>query len=128
LIVQTSFLQNQENLKEWLAHKIKYDTVRKNGGTRRQALEKVERQSGRKITELEDKVKPKGSDFYLMIFFQVSSSRSYDMNGNPESIKWTELQAWLQLHNVTLNPWELQLITALDAVYIAEVHQLKEDS
>jgi hypothetical protein len=63
-----------------------------------------------------------------MIFFQVSGSRTYDMNGNPEAIKWTELQAWLQLHDIKLNPWELQLITALDAVYIAEVHQLKEDS
>lgn len=57
---------------------------------------------------------------YLWNYFcELSNSRDYLETG-PKSLSYSEIQAWSQLTKTNPTAWEVQVIKAIDRVFIAE--------
>lgn len=54
-------------------------------------------------------------------FVQLSSTRQSGMGANPIAI--TEVEAWCRLQGVTLSPWELDTLLAMDSAALNEVNR-----
>ena len=48
---------------------------------------------------------------------QLTSKRSYNESG-PNSISWSDIDAWCRVNKLNLLKWELELIAALDTAFI----------
>ncbi len=54
-------------------------------------------------------------------FLQLSATRQAGMGTNP--ISMTEVESWCRLQGVTLTPWEVDTLLAMDGAALNEVHK-----
>ena len=72
-----------------------------------------EREEGKEpVTEC-----PFGFDWYLRAFSSVANARSYSQSG-PNPIPWTEMECWTRIQRVDLAPWEADVLSRLDVIWL----------
>ncbi|WP_455363812.1 phage tail assembly chaperone [Leptothrix discophora] len=55
------------------------------------------------------------------IYLRLSNRRSSSMNG-PEPIQFSEIAAFLTLHQLTLESWEIQLLETMDIAFLQSIN------
>jgi len=102
----------------WAEHRFRLSKTDGKGITKRQHLEQIERQLGRKPIELvEPCVLPSVVAYIWAAFCRLSNRRTSSETGvNP--ITFTEINAWKELLEVKVKPWEIEAILELDEVYL----------
>lgn len=68
---------------------------------------------------------PEGLDFIWAVFFELCSGRTSGFGLNP--LSWTDIKAWSDLHAIRLQPWELDALKRLDAVWLRAMHDGQKD-
>lgn len=87
------------------------------GGTLRDHLEQVERQTGRKLKELQGPDFPNLLSDLWSAFLALNNSRSMGANtANP--INYTEIKAFVDLTDTPLIPRDIEVIKRLDQKYL----------
>jgi hypothetical protein len=111
------------------------DTPNKQGVSRRQGLESLKKQmvlAGKSKQYIEERciellpVKlERGTETLVNTFNQLSTRRSYGMNG-PQPITFTEIQAFDLLTGANLTAWEVETLTSMDSIFISKTYQLSD--
>lgn len=108
-------------------------TPRKSG-TRRDNLESARKQLvkfGRPTDHLDAQLKAPplspGTDYLLGHFNRVNRSRAQGMNG-PLPTSFTELKAFCELMDISLDPWEVETLQAMDAAYLEATYEVIGES
>jgi hypothetical protein len=60
---------------------------------------------------------PNGFEYLISHFALINRARGSGFNG-PLAISFTELKAFSELLDITLEPWEVRALLRLDAAYI----------
>lgn len=68
---------------------------------------------------------PEGSGYLLETFRELSDTRRYGFAGNPEPISYLEIKAYVDLLDVDLTPWEIQVIKEMDGAFINEYNDIQ---
>jgi len=105
----------------WAEHEFDLNKPDDKGVTRREHLEQVERQIGRKPEALENPVNfPVLLRHVWAAFCSLNNARSAGFSG-PNPITYTEIKAWKELTGTPMLPWEIEGIKRLDQVYLRVV-------
>ena len=92
------------------------------GGSIREQLESVWRQTGVKPPELADLVElPKSLMHLWKIFSILSDQRSTDF-GKPNPLQVPDILACAAVYNIELEDWEFELIIAFDKLKMNQIH------
>lgn len=103
---------------DWAEHEFKLNKTDDNGVTEREHLEQVRKQIGHAPEGLENPTKFPNLILHIWsVFCVLNSARTAGFSG-PNPITYTEIQAWKELTETPLTPWELQVIKRLDQVYL----------
>lgn len=86
---------------------------RQGGGTLREHLRAVQRQTGKAPAGLLGPPKPPGAALLWRAFLDLHGGRASDM-GSPQPIAWRDIAAWQDATGERLRRAELDLIRALD--------------
>lgn len=87
-----------------------------------QHLEQVEKATGRRPVDLDGPEFPILCENVWNDFASLSSRRSYGMGG-PLPITYESIFAWCNLTRVRLNSWELEVIEALDSLWLRTMQE-----
>ena len=93
------------------------------GQTLRSHLESVERQTGKRLAQLNQPNLPEYMKHMWNWFQDLCGSRQVGMALNP--LSYTEIAAWDNLNGHGITPRELQIIRALDNMFLVH-HQAKK--
>jgi hypothetical protein len=85
-------------------------------GSLREHLEQVERQTGRKLQELEAPDFPFTLSYLWSAFLSLNNSRSSGYSSNP--ISFTEIKAFVELTHIPLSARDVETIKLLDRKYL----------
>tara|TARA_R110000772_G_scaffold260035_1_gene377856 strand:+ start:505 stop:804 length:300 start_codon:yes stop_codon:yes gene_type:complete len=85
--------------------------------SKRQHLEQVEKQTGKRPEELEGPKFPHLISHVWSAFLSISQSRTMGFNG-PNPISLLEIRAWVEMTNATLSSREVEAIRELDVIYM----------
>lgn len=81
-------------------------------------LESVARQTGKRPAALDGPPCPPELDYLWRWFWELHGGRTLSPMG-PSRATWLDLLAWQELTGRRLRPWELRLVMALGAAWIA---------
>jgi hypothetical protein len=99
-------------------HQAKLDVVDKNGESLRETLEAVERQTGRRPTDLNGPELPPVMVDVWRWFRWLSKLAPFDsINGKRQPVPETEVEAFFRLRRIVPEVWQLELIRNLDVIY-----------
>lgn len=102
----------------WAEFNFKLNTPDKDGITKREHLEQVERQIGRKPEELEPPTEfPTLLSHVWSAFISLSNARAAGFSG-PSPITYTEIKSWKETTQTPLDPWEVEAVKRIDVVYM----------
>lgn len=87
------------------------------GATKRQALESVERQTGKRPAELIGPPIPLALAYLWRWFLDIHRGRGSTGYG-PAALSYGEIDAWRRLMSADPSPWEIDILRALDAAYL----------
>jgi hypothetical protein len=102
--------------------------VETDGATLRKHLESVEAQTGKRPAQLDGPEFPTGVEYLWEWYWQLR--RHNGGNGfGPGPISWSEIDAWARRTGADPAPWELEVISELDAAYLKQqaVERKKND-
>lgn len=68
---------------------------------------------------------PEGGEHLFDWFLELSAARGAGMSG-PLGISYSELLAWSRLTGRRPAPWEVEILRALDAVFLAASRRLRD--
>ena len=97
----------------------------KNGVTVQEHLEQIERSTGRRPSDLDGPEFPDLADNVWGYFAALSSRRGYGMSG-PLPITYESIFAWCNLYRVRLSLWEMEVIEALDSLWLRTMQEPKD--
>ena len=84
-------------------------------------LAQVAKQLGKDVSDIEqansDALFPDIASYVWATFLSLHDGRTYGMSG-PNPISYDIIKAWCDLYGVSLNPWEIDTIKALDNLWI----------
>ena len=89
----------------------------KDGGTLRDHLKSVERQTRQRPPELNVPDPPHDLHTVLPAFLHLSGRRPFEQ-GQPLPIQDTEIEAYARLRRIPLTPHDVDLITTLDGAWL----------
>jgi len=96
----------------------------KGSSTEADHLAQVAKQLGKSLEEVEefnsDALFPDAASHLWSSFLQLHEGRTYGMSG-PNPISYDIIKAWCELTNVTLAPWEIEIIKSLDNLWIKTI-------
>jgi hypothetical protein len=93
------------------------DKPDQSGTTYRQHLQTVERQTGKRPSDLDGPEFPYAMSHLWSAFLDLSATRQSGMNG-PMAITYNEIQCYCNLTGIDLTPLDVKIIKRLDAVYL----------
>jgi len=103
---------------DWAEHQFKLNKTDKDGISQREHLEQVQKQTGRRIEELESPTPfPTLLSHVWSAFCTLSNTRTAGYSG-PNAISYYEIKAWKDLTDTPLKSWEVEALKRLDAVYL----------
>ena len=111
-----------EELLDYAEHEFSISKPDKNGTSKREHLEQVERQTGKTPEELIGPQFPTTVSYIWSAFLALSSARTSGFSG-PNPLTYTEIQAWLNLTNRHLSSRDVEAIKRLDVVYLGIQHE-----
>lgn len=88
------------------------------GATLRQHLQRAYENTRRADPLLDAPPVPRAARAVWEAFVQLASSRASGMGLSPISL--ADIEAWCRLSGITLTPWELDTLLALDAAALTE--------
>ena len=96
----------------------------KGGGTKREHLERIEKQTGRQ--QIPEFGIPFEGEHLWSWFWDLSKRRGSGFGAS--FISYTEIKSWLEVTGLTVYPWEIDIITQMDAAYMEATQELKEEA
>lgn len=109
------------------------DVRRKDGTTRREALEKARKQlkqAKADCSSVDEQLKPVEVPYcfnrLLSTFWFINTGRSEGVNGFLP-ISFSEIKAFCELTDEPLTPWEVETLKVMDRVFLDEIHKLNEE-
>lgn len=93
--------------------------VTPHGGTEREHLESVERQTGKRPASLDGPDLPADATHVWLWFLDLSSTRGSNGFG-PNPLAWTEIAAWASLTGIIVRPAEIEALLILDHAWLAD--------
>lgn len=106
---------------DWAEHEFSLSKSDDKGITRREHLEQVKKATKRDPEGLENPHEfPKLLNLVWSFFIQLSQSRTAGFSG-PNPITYTEIQAWANLTQTRLNPYDVGIIKRLDSIYLKAI-------
>jgi len=91
----------------------------KDGASLRDHLESVRRQTGQTPPQLEPVEAPESILYLWQYFCDLAGGRDYGEAG-PKPIFWGDIKAWSELTRTNLAAWEVDVLKALDRIYLTE--------
>lgn len=86
------------------------------GATIRQHLHAAWRSTGRRPADLDTPAAPESLHYLMTWFDQLAGGRAEGLNG-PQPITWPDMQAWAQLLQIPLQPWQAGVLRQLDSLW-----------
>lgn len=88
----------------------------------REHLEKVEQTTGKRPAKLDEEPEiPDSAEYLWLLFWELNGRRTGSgFGGNP--ITYADLLAWMNIHGISLTPWEVQTLMELDAEFMSFVN------
>ena len=112
---------------EYARHQFILNARQKDGATLRQHLQAVFSQTGKMPDQLANAPDMPEALAHVWIYF-LELNRSRGNNGFSElHITFSEIDSWCRLYGISLEPWELSIIAALDNAYLTEQAKKKND-
>lgn len=94
--------------------------------TERDHLEQVAKQLGRQLEEIEqfnaNAIFPDAASHIWATFIELHEGRTYGMSG-PNPISYDIIKAWCDLSGISLSPWEVELVKALDSIWLKTISE-----
>lgn len=94
--------------------------------TERDHLEQVAKQLGKQVEDIEqanaDAIFPDAASHIWATFIELHEGRTYGMSG-PNPISYDIIKSWCDLTQISLSPWELELIKALDSIWLKTISE-----
>jgi len=94
--------------------------------TERDHLEQVAKQLGKQVEEIEqanaDAIFPDAASHIWSTFIELHDGRTYGMSG-PNPISYDIIKAWCDLSGISLSPWEVELVKALDSIWLKTISE-----
>jgi hypothetical protein len=109
-----------EQLAELLDHaraEFRLDLTREGKCTLRAHLQQAQASTGRRPSELDTPAAPRALLYLIAAFGDIARGRPPGFSG-PGAISWAEIESWCRLNQTPLDPWEVRVIRALDAVWL----------
>lgn len=102
----------------------------KDGASRRQHFEAVQKQTGKKPRELDGPTIPPGCDLVWQTFLRLSGRRGATDMGTPLPVTYTEVLNFSRLTYTSLRPDEVESIMDLDDLWreVVAASQKKADA
>ena len=119
---QSFFGLVQESLLEYAEKSFSLDKRDSKGVSAREYLEQVQRSLGRQLPELQMPEFPDVAHHIWDTFLSLHAGRSYGMSG-PNPLSWGDIKAWCDLTGVHLEPWEADMLKALDMVWVRAMNE-----
>lgn len=92
--------------------------MQKDGRTLAAHLKVAAKRDRRAAAELAGPPFPQGCAYVWTWFCEISTARPWSPHG-PQALSFAELAAWAQLTGRRLEPWEVELLRAVDAAWLA---------
>jgi hypothetical protein len=108
-------------LEEFAEHEFKLNIPDKDGISKRDHLEQVERQTGLRPKELDGPLFPELLAHIWSAFHVLNSARTVGFSG-PNPITYGDIKAWMELTETPLTAFEVEAIRKLDKVYMRAVN------
>jgi len=93
------------------------------GGTKREHLENIEKQTGRQqIPEFEIPIE---GEHIWNWFWQLSNRRSQGFGVSP--ITFSEIKSWLEVRKPIIHDWEIEILTKMDEAFLKGIQETKKE-
>lgn len=102
------------------------DYTRKDGSRLADHIEQIERTTGKRPSEFPDAPEvPDPVQAVWFTFWELSAARGSNGFG-PNALTFTEIQAWSDLSDQPLSPWEVRALKVMDAEYLTAAAKLEK--
>lgn len=93
------------------------DKEDQSGKTYRQQLKTVERQTGKRPSDLDGPEFPSAMSHIWSAFLDLSQTRGQGFSG-PLAITYQEIRCYCDLTGIDMTPYEVKLVKRLDVIYL----------
>ena len=105
-------------------HVFRLSMTDASGVSEREHLEQVEKATGKRPAALDGPPLPEIADPVWTTFASLHARRNSGMEG-PQPLSYEAILAWCNLYGIRLSLWEMEVIEALDALWLRIVQEHK---